>query len=102
MAWGLRELIDPSLNPEGWYIEQFACGDPADPTTRLRDQLAPIPLLYDPEGRIRMLPKNKRAPDSTERTLVEIIGHSPDEFDAVILGIRAMRHGKKRVMAGAV
>lgn len=58
---------------------------------RLREQLAPIPLLFDSEGRMRMLPKNKSRENSTERTLIDIIGYSPDEADALVLAIHAMQ-----------
>lgn len=107
MAYDLRELIDPGLNPDGWYIPSGICGDPADRTTRLRDQMSEIPLLYDGEGRIWMLPKNKPSEEVLKRkmnkkTLVELVGHSPDEMDAVMLAVRAMKHGKKRAIAGAV
>ena len=107
MAYELRLLMDPAQNPDAWYIPAGVCGDPSDSTTRLRDQLAEIPLLYDGEGRIWMLPKNKPSEEVIKRkmakkTLVELVGHSPDEMDAVMLAVRAMKHGKKRVVAGAV
>ena len=52
----------------------------------LYDQLRPIPKLLDKEGQLYLPPKNKKNPDSKETTLVELIGHSPDESDAVVLG----------------
>lgn len=68
----------------------------------LRKQLAPIPLLYDEEGRIKLPPKNKRSQTSTEVTLTELIGHSPDEADAVVLAVYAMEVLAKRPKAGAL
>lgn len=70
--------------------------------TELRKQLSPIPLTYDEEGRIKLPPKNKRTANSTEITLVELIGHSPDEADAVVLAVYAMEVLAKRPKAGAL
>ena len=80
----LRLLLDPALEVDG---PRFAI-----PRTEaeLRQQLAPMPLLHGNEGQIRMLPKNKRDPKSKEPTLVELIGHSPDEADALVLAIHGM------------
>lgn len=72
----LRLLLDPS--------EEQGFGIPAE-YTELRRQLAPMPLLYDGEGKMRMLPKNKRDPKSKEMTLVELLGKSPDEADSLVL-----------------
>ena len=72
----LRLLIDPS--------EEQGFGIPAE-YTELRRQLAPMPLLYDGEGKMRMLPKNKRDPKSKEMTLFELLGKSPDEADSLVL-----------------
>lgn len=74
-----------------------------DPNTpELRKQLAPIPLTYDEEGRIKLPPKNKRTTNSTEVTLTELIGHSPDEADSVVLAVYAMEVLAKRPKAGAL
>lgn len=56
----------------------------------LHQQLGPIPKTYDREGRLRLLPKNKATPDSNEKTLVELLGCSPDEADATCLGVYGM------------
>jgi hypothetical protein len=90
----LRELLDPSLG--GGF------GLPVEYMNPLRLQLAPIPLTYDPEGRLYILPKHKKNPDQTTPTLVDIIGHSPDEADALVLAIYAMTHKIVRVVAGAM
>jgi hypothetical protein len=70
---------------------------------KLREQLAPIPLMYK-EGRLKMLPKHKDpgSPHSTERTLVDIIGYSPDEADALVLAIHAMQMANTQSVAGAI
>lgn len=94
MYWELAQLIDPDSELGGFAL-------PAE-YAELRRQLAPMPRLYDPEGRCRMLPKNKRSPDSTEKTLTELIGHSPDEADSCVLAVHAMLHKAKVATAGAV
>lgn len=56
----------------------------------LREQLSVIPKLYDSEGRLRLPPKQKNKENSREITLVDLIGHSPDESDALVLANYAM------------
>lgn len=56
----------------------------------LRNQLKVIPLDYDKEGRLRLLPKSKPTRDSKALTLIDLIGHSPDEMDAVMLANYSM------------
>lgn len=90
----LRELLDPERNPTGFAIPGRY--------TELRRQLAPIPLTYDLEGRLKILPKNKRGAGGNGQSLTELIGHSPDEADSLALAIFAMKHREKRAMAGAV
>jgi hypothetical protein len=53
----------------------------------LRRQLSLIPLKYDTEGRLFLPPKNKRSANSNEQTLTDIIGHSPDEADSLVLAV---------------
>lgn len=67
----------------------------------LRRQLAPIPKQYDKEGRIRLPPKNKQSENSTEKTLTEIIGCSPDRADALVVALYCRDFAPKRVKAGA-
>lgn len=93
----LRILLDPSREAQGLPI--FAI---PSTYTELRRQLAPIPLTYDPEGRMKLLPKNKRNPDSTEKTLTELIGCSPDEADSLVLAIFGMVNHERRNVAGAI
>jgi hypothetical protein len=98
----LREMI----NPDGDYVP-----DPANPRfkgfglpssyTKLREQLAVIPILYDQEGRIELPPKNKRNPQDTRPSLTSLIGYSPDEADAVVMAIYAMTHRAAPAYVGA-
>lgn len=71
--------------------------------TKLREQLAPIPLLRDSEGKMKLPPKHKKDENSKERTLVDIIGYSPDEADSLVLAVRAMQRANSvRTTAGAI
>jgi hypothetical protein len=87
-------LFDPTGNLAGF-------GLPAE-YDELRRQLCPMPKLTDEEGRLRMLPKNKRSSTSREQTLVELIGNSPDEADAFVLAVHGMLHKKTVTRAGAI
>lgn len=91
MYWELRLLLDPASG--GFAI-------PAE-YAELRRQMSAVPLLYDREGRIRMLPKNKRDPKSNEQTLTQLLGRSPDEMDALVLAVHAMLHPQSAARAGA-
>jgi hypothetical protein len=97
MYWLLRELLQPVDGKPGFGI-------PAE-YRNLRAELAPIPLTYDGEGRFDLLPKHKgskAAADSKIQTLTEIIGHSPDEADALCLAIWGMLRTPVRPKAGAM
>jgi hypothetical protein len=97
MAHELRLLLDPATGP-GWGLPVWYNGDRS-----LRQQMAPIPLSYDKEGRIWLPPKNKKDPNAKERTLVEIIGYSPDEWDAVMVASHCLLHkGAAKAVAGGV
>jgi hypothetical protein len=60
------------------------------------------PCFTIPRGGCILPPKTKRNPKSTIKTLTEIIGHSPDEADALVLAIHAMSTETKRKKAGAM
>ena len=94
----LSEALDPGLPGVRFAI-------PAE-YVELRRQLAPLPKRYDKEGRLYMLPKNKRNPDptnpSTEKTLTELLGCSPDEADSVVLAYHAMTHKSTNLVVGAM
>lgn len=66
----------------------------------LRYQLSKIPRRLDSEGRLKMLPKSRGTTKNNEQTLTDIIGHSPDEADALVLAVYGLTHEIKRVVAG--
>lgn len=101
----LSLLIDPNwpsvvadVVVEGcWAIPEGITGDPSDERSELRHQLAPIPREYD-EGRLRLRSKSRKPgqDENDHKTLTELIGHSPDEADAVVLAVHAMLHRESR------
>lgn len=96
MFGNLRNLIDPSLAPKGFAI-------PGE-YVELRRQLMLIPLRYDEEGRLFVLPKTRKNPEMKSKglpTLNEIIGHSPNEADALVVACYALTHPPLQAKAGA-
>lgn len=90
LAWLLRERLDPSLNEEGFGIPEEYDGTWDMGEMDLFNQMAPIPITLDEEGRFDLLPKHKahrkkKDESDEEGTLVGLIGHSPDELDALML-----------------
>lgn len=91
----LRNLLDPSVlrTPQGFGIpSQYK---------ELRRQLGKMPLLYDKEGRLRMLPKRNTAKNSSMACLVDILGCSPDEADSLVLAVYGMLTKSTKRKVGA-
>ena len=88
MYWLLRLMLDP--NAEG---SRFAI---SSEEVKLRQQLAPIPVLTDGEGRLLLPPKRKPATntgkESTTQTMIDLIGHSPDRADALVLAVFGLQN----------
>ena len=74
-----HNLLDPEGNNRGFAI-------PAE-YTELRRQLAPLPFLFDGEGKMYLPPKTKPSPNYTGLTITDMIGRSPDEADALVLAV---------------
>lgn len=98
MYGSLRDRLDPQANPGGFALRASRRED----LDELVRQLSLIPLTYDPEGRLELLPKNARAGGDATKTLVGIIGNSPDEADALALAVYALEHPWKHTVAGGV
>lgn len=90
MYYLFRQWIDPSLNTKGF-------GFPAE-YVELRRQLAPIPLMFDGEGRIELPPKTKRDPKSTTVTMMDLVGCSPDEADSLVLAIFGLTFPQRKLV----
>ncbi|KKK79823.1 hypothetical protein LCGC14_2829670, partial [marine sediment metagenome] len=88
--YGMLSLrLDPT-HEKGFAIEK-------DKYTELRRQLSVIPKRWDAEGRLVMLPKRKNTTNSTEETLTDLIGCSPDEADATVLAVFMMDNKMKKI-----
>jgi hypothetical protein len=98
----LSLLLDPASEGPGFAIPAFDGGVVFGRVyEELRHQLSAIPRKWDNEGRMRLPPKNRAGTgDRGEKSLVEIIGHSPDEADALVLAVHAMTHKVVRATAG--
>jgi len=94
MYWVVRQLLDPAVNDTGFGI-------PAE-YAELRRQMAPIPLTYDDEGVFYVLPKRKKNPGDSRKTLTELIGCSPDELDSLALAVHGLLDVPQKMKAGAV
>ena len=88
MYWLLRLMLDPSAEGSGFAI--------SSEEVKLRQQLAPIPVLTDGEGRLLLPPKRKPATntgkESTTQTMMDLIGHSPDRADALVLAVFGLQN----------
>lgn len=93
----LSQLLNPSLPEEG-QGPRFCIEAKYE---ELRRQLAPIPKTYDKEGRLKLPPKNKSNPESKEKTLIDIIGCSPDRADALVVALFCRDFALRRNTAGA-
>jgi hypothetical protein len=101
MYYSARLLIDPTVSPRGWGIPGERYGEQYK---RLHFQLSKIPLTYDAEGRIKLLPKNRppgeTVSSSKKKYLIDLIGYSPDEADSMVVAIHAMQRKTRRIVAG--
>lgn len=101
----LSILLDPFETGAALGLKNF--GGFAIPSggiyDELRKQMAPIPKTWDRggEGRLKLLPKNNTEDPDDPRTLVKLIGHSPDELDALVLACHARLHKPKMQKARA-
>lgn len=93
----LSEAMDPGITDSIRFAfpEEYS---------ECRRQLAPMPKLYDDEGRMFMLPKNKKptmnGKVSMLPTLTELLGCSPDEADSLVLAYHALKYDDMRMEAG--
>lgn len=94
MYWLLRLRLDPGAPDEEGEAYPWFKGQPfgiPEEYQELRRQLSIMPLLYDEEGRVEMLPKRRTARMAEDRqTLEDILGRSPDEADSLALAVYAM------------
>lgn len=88
----LSIACDPAAGPGFLIHPKYA---------ELLRQLRAIPKQYDGEGRLELPPKNKKpGADSKVITLMDLLGCSPDEADAVVLARHGATHKVHRAVAG--
>lgn len=99
----LRLRMDPSV-PGTQFAIPRGRGGARCVYSQLRNQLAPIPVMYDPEGRLMLPPKGagmvgvNQGRKTRRVTLIDIIGHSPDEADSVCLAVYGMETAPQGVI----
>lgn len=94
MAWLLREQMDPVFNEGGFAIpERYS---------ELIRQMRPIPVQWDREDRFYLPPKRSITQNSTEITLIDLIGCSPDEWDSLMLAVYGMLRKRLRIKVGSL
>ena len=80
----IRQRIEPEKLADGSFRGNFGIPEHHH---ELRRQLAPIPLDYDDKGRIKLLPKKRKAENTKIASFEELIGCSPDQADALALAV---------------
>jgi hypothetical protein len=110
---GVRGLEGALSGPDGEKLraeEEAAENDPlngfAIPAEyhELRRQMSLIPLTYDNDSRLYVIPKDKpnRENEYRGQTLKKLLGCSPDELDSLVLAVHAMVEKPRRIEAGAI
>lgn len=108
MAHDLSGMMDPSIHNDGGdppTYTGFALPPPDGRTygpqyAELYRQLRVMPKQEDDRGRFTLPKKQKRDANDTAKTLIEMCGHSPDEFDAICLSVFGMLHKERISKAG--
>lgn len=96
MYWLLHLRLDP-INTEHRF--GIPSGSNGEQYAELRRQLSVMPLWFDQEGRIVMMPKRKPpGSNSTLPCLMDMLGRSPDEADALVLAVYAMDPGSSAIV----
>lgn len=89
----LRELINPENEPTFQIPAKYS---------ELRRQLAPLPLLYDQEGKMFLPPKDRPSQNYKGDTIRSILGCSPDEADSLVLAVHGMLYPARQMVVGAL
>ena len=91
----------PEIPPLGALAPPEELGPPY---ARLIHQLKLFPKLYDGEGRLELPPKHRRLgeQETKRKTLVELIGQSPNEADAFGVMVHCMMHEARQAVAGVL
>ena len=100
-------ILRQKLNPEngGFGLPELLLNRKrTDGNASLRKQMEPVPMGYDEGGRLKLPPKRKAAGSTTkDMSLEEIIGCSPDEWDALLLmTFGTVYQGGKRILGSLI
>lgn len=104
MYHNLSLLLDPASPQGGFGLPPADAPEGGRAAENLRKQLAVIPRLLDDEGRYWLPSKGnvtEQMRRSRQKTLIEMIGHSPDEADALVLAVHGMTDKGSVFIAGA-
>lgn len=120
MYGDVREWLNPTtLTPPGWERATAERGYDGDgpnrrgtvPTfngwgiprelTELAYQMGKVPVRYR-EGVLYILPKSRSKDRPNDETLTDLIGHSPDEMDSLVLAHHGMTARPDRMVATAI
>jgi hypothetical protein len=96
----LREALQPDSPAPLAIPQEVLDRRRSDGKATLREQLIMIPYDYDNEGRMFLPPKRVIAKDSKEKSLIDIIGCSPDEADSLVVGLFKLRRKTYTTTAG--
>ncbi len=99
-GYGVNDVWLTLMKRYNLDVKDLAGGFALPDHEELQTQMAPIPRLYDHEGRIKMLSKNKKTKEQEEQTLTELIGHSPDELDSAVIAVHGMLYKGTHFVAG--
>jgi hypothetical protein len=58
--------------------------------------------MYDEEGKIWLPPKRNRSANSTVESLIDILGRSPDQADALVLAVYSLFRETEPITLGAL
>lgn len=97
----LREALQPDAAIPLSIPQEILDRRRSDGKATLREQLTLMPYDYDNEGRMFLPPKRVIAANSKEKSLIDIIGCSPDESDSLVVGLFALRRKSYQASAGA-
>lgn len=92
----LRMWLDPSINDPVFAIPEELY--------QLREELACLPMWFDPDGKMLLPPKDK-PPHQEDKpnaiTIKKLLGRSPDRADSLVLAVYALEK-KSKAMVGAM
>jgi hypothetical protein len=91
MYGDLRFLVNPDIGGKFCIPRKY---------TETHRQLKPLPLMYDPEGKLYLPPKDKPSENFKGTTIKGILGRSPDEADSLVLAVHGMLYPAEELVAG--